>query len=161
MENSPREEGNVIKTLEDIKIVENIDKNDKNKLKSLIFGKIGYLCYFNQFSQKYSTCVILIFKKLNEVIFKKFTNTLNQNKNFLKFFKDITCAYQKFSTDLIGANSILSEVAFKEQILSDNINKMIEKTQESISSNFFNFSTVLTKKIITKGPFLKIADFFG
>jgi hypothetical protein len=142
---------------------ENLDSHSEkelSKIKPEIYQKVSNLSHLYLFSQAYSNDVVLLFKKLNDVIFKKVNNTLNQNKNFLKFFKEVTVAYQKFSGDLIKANSTITSSIVQDQIFNDSINNVIEKTQETIANNFYNFSNVIQSNIISQGPFNSIGNFY-
>jgi hypothetical protein len=136
-------------------------------LKLLLFHKINYLTNYYHFTQSYSSTLTNLFLNLTEILSKKVTHTLNQNKNFIKFFKEITGAYQRFSTDLIKANLVLAgdtqsqtENSMYGGLFSNNLNGMIEQTQETIANNFYLFSHVLQTSIITQGPFSKVNEFY-
>lgn len=137
------------------------DTTDALKLKDDVNILLRFLESNQNFSQRYSLDLVKIFRKLSVIIFKKVSNTLNQNENFLKFFKEVTITYQKFSTNLIKANSMIIGSIKQDQILSDNMNTVIEKTQESIANNFSNFSDILQNSIIASGPFSRIKEFYN
>jgi hypothetical protein len=136
-----------------------LEDNNYN-VKSEIYQKINSLANTFQFTQSYSNDVVTIMQKLVEITFKKTNNTINQNKIFLKFFKEVTNTYQKFSTDLVKANTILKSSIVPDQIFNEAINIIFEKTQETIASNFLNFSNIIHSTIISDGPFSKIKDFY-
>jgi hypothetical protein len=137
-----------------------MEDNEVEKIKNDITSVVKQLSKYYNYSNHYTTDLIHIFKKLSEIIFKKLTNTLNQNKNIIQFFKEVTLTYQKFSTNLIKANSMITSSSIQDQIFSETINNAIEKTQESIANNFSNFSTILQNEIISKGPFTRIKEIY-
>jgi hypothetical protein len=109
------------------------------------------------FTNTHVSNIIYIFKKFNEVAFKKFANTLNQNKQFIQFFQNMTLIYKNFSTELSKSNNILNS-NIKETLLSVQMNSLVEVNQNLIAKNFTQFSTSLINNVISKGPFTKIKD---
>jgi hypothetical protein len=110
-----------------------------------------------KFTNTHVSNVLSIFKKLNDFAFKKFANTLNQNKQFIQFFKDMTLIYKNFSSDLMKSNNVLN-TNITDTLLSVHMNSLIESNQQLIAKNFIQFSTSLVTNIISKGPFTKIKD---
>lgn len=130
-----------------------------SEIKLFILPKINFLTTHTNFFLTYSEQVFYLFSKLTELMSKKISNTLNQNKNFMRFFKEITSAYQNFSNELNKAKSELTDDKSKNLIFNENINTVVEQAQDTISNNFKSFSQVLHSNIVTKGPFVKIAGF--
>jgi hypothetical protein len=139
--------------------VKHIPDSESEELKSLVNQKLANITNYNSFSMAYITIISKLFRTFYQVFIKKLTNTLDQNKKIIKFFKEITGAYQRFSTDLLKANTAVVEVN-QDLIFNNNINTMIEKTQETIANNFIGFSKVLQSNIVLKGPLAKIDEFY-
>ena len=135
------------------------DSNEPDKLIPLIKEKYEKISRYYNFSVAYVTIITKIFRIYYQPLIKRLSNTLDQNKRIIKFFKEITSAYQRFSADLMKANLGVNEVN-QDQIFSNNMNAMIEKTQETIASNFMGFSKVLQSNIVQKGPLAKIDEFY-
>jgi len=124
-------------------------------LRSIIQNKIIFLSNLHNFFYNFSTSINKIISKLNNFASKKIENTLDQHKNFLKFFKDTISCYEKFSADLIKSKAVLTSSIIDEKLIFSEINMMIDKSQESLSNNFLYFSTIMNKKVLQEGPFTK------
>jgi hypothetical protein len=109
------------------------------------------------FSNTHVSNILYIFKKFNEIVFRKFGNTLNQNKQFVQFFQNMTMVYKNFSTELAKSNEILNGNN-SDTLLSMQMNNLIEVNQQLIAKNFTQFSNSLIINVISKGPFTKIKD---
>jgi hypothetical protein len=135
------------------------DPTEPDKLIPLIKEKFEKISRYYNFSVAYVAIITKIFRIYYQPLIKRLSNTLDQNKRIIKFFKEITSAYQRFSADLMKANLGVNEIN-QDQIFSNNMNAMIEKTQETIAGNFMGFSKVLQSNIVQKGPLAKIDEFY-
>jgi hypothetical protein len=129
-------------------------------LKPIVQNKIIFLTNLHEFFYNLSNYIFILISKINSITIKKFENTLDQNKYFLKFFRDIMGCYERFSTDLLKSKAIFSTSIKEEKLIFNEINSMIDKSQESLSSNFLTFSTILNQSIVQNGPFTKIQSFY-
>ena len=148
---------------DDANSTSNRGKNEifsKAQLRPLIQNKILFLSNLHDFFYNLSNNIYLLITKVNTFTIKKLENTLDQNKNFLKFFKDTMSCYERFSVDLLKSKAILSISIKEEKLIFNEINSMIDKSQESLASNFLTFSTILHQNIVLKGPFTKIQSFY-
>lgn len=128
------------------------------KLKEIINQKISALGNMHVFCINNVNIILKIFKEFTDILFKKIATTIDQNKKFLKYFKEIIEAYKKFCVDLEKANSNITNLNDENQLLSDNITNLIVTTQDTIKTNFDNFSRNLNETLVANGPFQKIKD---
>lgn len=136
-----------------------IDFVDYENVKSDIYSRINVINNFYCFTESYSKDLVDFFELFDGILFDKIKNTIDNNKNFLKFFNEIMVAYNGFGQNLTKMNSLITSQ--KNDLLQDiEINNFIQKTQEAISSNFSNFSTIINSSIISKAPFKKVKDFY-
>jgi len=127
-------------------------------LKEKINQKISSLGNFHVFCLNNVSVILKLFKEFTEILFAKIATTLDQNKKFLKYFKEIIEGYRKFCLDLEKANSNITNLNDENQLLSDNITKLIVTTQDTIKANFEVFSKSLNDSLVANGPFQKIKD---
>ena len=127
-------------------------------LKEKINQKISSLGNFHVFALNNINIIIKFYKGLTDILFKKITTTLEQNKKFLKYFRDIIEAYKKFCIELDKTNTNIRNLNEDNQLLSDNITNLIVSTQDTIKLNFEKFSKTLNDALIANGPFQKIND---
>lgn len=137
--------------------------NIPNTLRELFESKTDYLGNYYLFSQAYSSDVIVLCKKLMDVIGKKVRSTLNQNKVLLKFFKELIGTYKRFSTELIATNAILNSqnTDIKDSLIEENVSKIYESIEIDISKSVSTFSGNLYKVIIAKGSFERVDEFLA
>jgi len=128
------------------------------KLKEIVNQKISALGNMHVFCLNNVNIILKIFKEFTKILFKKIATTIDQNKKFLKYFKEIIDAYKKFCLDLERANLNITNLNDENQLLSDNITNLIVKTQDTIKTNFDTFSRNLDETLIANGPFQKIKD---
>ncbi len=129
-----------------------------DNLKDIVNKKISSLGKLHIFCLNNVNIILKIYKEFTDILFRKISFTFDQNKNFLKYFKDIINGYMKFSLDLEKANINISNLNDENQLLSDNITKLIISTQDTIKTNFEAFSKCLNETLITNGPLKKIKD---
>lgn len=127
-------------------------------LKEKVNQKISVLGNLHVFCLNNVNIILKIFKELTEILFRKINSTLDQNKKFLKYFKDIIDGYKKFCMELEKANLNIKNFTDENQLLSDNIINLIVTTQDTIKANFDDFSKKLNDSLIANGPFQKIKD---
>ena len=138
---------------------EKFEYTDFSRVKNTILLKNNFLSNLYSFISIYVNDINNIFTKLNDILFKKITNTIEQYKNFLKFFKEIIESYQKMSVEMLKINNNISG-AVSENPLFEKINNIFEKTQTSISENLSEFSNNLNNNLLINGPFYKIKDLY-
>ncbi len=127
-------------------------------LKEIINKKISSLGNMHVFCLNNLNIILKIFKELTDILFRKIAETINQNKKFLKYFKEIIEAYKKFCLDFERANLNITNLNDENQLLSDNLTNLIVTTQDTIKTNFDNFSKNLNETLVANGPFQKIKD---
>jgi len=126
------------------------------ELKEKVNQKISALGNSHLFCVNNVNVILKIVKELTEILYRKIANTLDQNKYFLKYFKEIIEGYKRFCVDLEKANLNITNINEENQLLSDNITKLIVTTQDTIKTNFEAFSKTLNNNIVANGPFQKI-----
>lgn len=131
------------------------------KMKIIVANKIIFLNNLHDFFYHFSTNIHNIFSKLNIYTQKKLENTLDQNKYFLKFFKDTMSGYEKFSSDLIKSKAVLNVSLKEENMLFHELTSMIDKSQESLATNMLNFASTLNQDILLKGPLTQMKIFYS
>lgn len=128
------------------------------KLKEIVNQKISSLGNMHVFCLNNLNIILKIFKELTDILFRKIAATIDQNKKFLKYFKEIIESYRKFCVELERANSNITNLNDENQLLSDNITNLIVTTQDTIKTNFDTFSKNLNETLVANGPFQKIKD---
>ncbi len=134
------------------------NSNEIENLKEKVNIKISSLGNMHVFCLNYVNIILKIFKEFTDILFRKISTTLNQNKKFLKYFRDVIESYKKFCLDLEKANINITTTNDENQLLSDNITNLIVTTQNTITNNFEGFSKNLNETLISNGPFQKIKD---
>ena len=174
MENEENKNTNIIKaeTLTNKKVYQIKDEGNKTysnygkieifipkKIKSIVANKIIFLNNLHDFFFNFSSNIYSIFNKINLHLQKKLENTLDQNKYFLKFFKNTIISYEKFSSELIKSKAVLTVLTKEEKLIFNEINSIIDNSQEILASNLMKFAETLNQKIILKGPLLQMKTF--
>ena len=72
----------------------------------IIKAKVSKIRSNYNFDISYSNGIIAILKLFNNLLFEKVFNSLNENKNTLNFFKDISAFYMSFSDQIKKSNKI-------------------------------------------------------
>jgi hypothetical protein len=132
MENEENKNTNIIKaeTLSNKKVYQIKDEGNKTysnygkieifipkKIKSIVANKIIFLNNLHDFFFNFSSNIYSIFNKINLHLQKKLENTLDQNKYFLKFFKNTIISYEKFSSELIKSKAVLTVLTKEEKLI--------------------------------------------
>ena len=124
----------------------------QDTLKLTLKSRIEQLKVKYTFALKYSQNIITILKLFTSVFNEKVLNTLNENKNVLKFFKELTNVYQSFSDQIKKAKIILKDQPNAPGIFDDGLKPILENSQTMLTTTFLEFSSNLKSKIIAKGP---------
>lgn len=130
------------------------------KIKTIVGNKIIFLNNLHDYFYNFSTNIHNIFSKVNLYTQDKLENTLDQNKHFLKFFKETMSGYERFSSDLIKSKAILNVSLKEENMLFHELTTMIDKSQESLANNMLNFASTLNQEILLKGPLTHMKVFY-
>ena len=131
------------------------------KIKTIVANKIIFLNNLHDYFYHFSTNIHNIFSKVNLYTQKKLENTLDQNKYFLKFFKDTMGGYERFSSELIKSKAVLNVSLKEENMLFHELTSMIDKSQESFATNMLNFASTLNQDILLKGPLTQMKVFYS
>lgn len=109
------------------------------------------------FAMNYSQYLVTIIRQMITLLNERTGNSIQENKHFIQFFKEITNSYLEFSNLMAKTSLLFKKNNFTApKIFEDNISQIAEKTQVLLTSHFLNFSTTLKNKILAKGPFAKI-----
>ena len=109
----------------------------------IIKAKVSKIRSNYNFAISYSNGIIAILKLFNNLLFEKVFNSLNENKNTLNFFKDISAFYMSFSDQIKKSNKIYSSQQQGPKIIDDGLKPMLENTQLTLCKNFFDLSSYL------------------
>ena len=124
----------------------------QDTLKLTLKSRIEQLKGKYTFALKYSQNITTIIKLFTNLFNEKVLNTLNENKNVLKFFKELTNVYQSFSDQIKKAKIILKDQPNSPGIFDDGLKPILENSQTMLTTTFLEFSSNLKSKIIAKGP---------
>ena len=127
----------------------------------IIKAKVSKIRSNYNFAISYSNGIIAILKLFNNLLFEKVFNSLNENKNTLNFFKDISAFYMSFSDQIKKSNKIYSSQQQGPKIFDDGLKPMLENTQLALCKNFFDLSSSLKTKIMAKDQMAKVDEIYN
>lgn len=127
----------------------------------LIKAKVLKIRKNYNFSMSYSLGILNILKLFHGLLFEKVFNSLNENKNILNFFKEISSFYQGFADQLKKTNKNFSSQPQLPKIFDDGLKIMLEKTQNDLSKNFIDLASSLRTKILAKEPMNRVEELYN
>ena len=172
-----KEENSEDKDFENRKIIVNEDKEIKNKIESeeikeniiiqsdikkekekentiLNFtSKIKVLKDNYTFFRKYQDILFNIMKQLENVIYETITNSINDNFNYISFFKATSELYSNFADQIKNTNDIIMPPKNSSKEKDNFLLEIMQNTQNMLHVNISKLSNLLKQNIITKGPF--------
>lgn len=132
-------------------IINKIVPSNKSDLKYIIKNRLTKLTNEYIFNQNYTDNIISFFRKFNSIILAKIEYSLDFNRKFILFFKNISQCYFRFAKDLEKSNELINITNNQGMILNHSVNFMMEQAQNQITSYFENFSNTLTQKMVNGG----------
>lgn len=130
-------------------------------LRNVIKSRLAKVNNDYVFTQNYSDNILSFFRKFNSIVLAKVEYSLDFNKKFMLFFKNISQCYFSFAKELQKSNELINIQNNQGMILSNYVNRMLEQTQSKITSYFENFSTILGSRMISSGiKESKIKEFY-
>ena len=133
-------------------------KAQKDKIVSIIKGKISQLVNDYNFTMHYEELLYKILFNLDELTYEKITNSLNDYSNYLHFFKNSSELYSKFAEQIQNTNKLITFTEKKPKINDDFLSGVMQNTQNIVYQNLSKFSEGLNKNIISKGPLSKLQE---
>lgn len=126
----------------------------------LIKAKVIKIRKNYNFSMSYSLGILNILKLFHGLLFEKVFNSLNENKNILNFFKEISSFYQGFADQLKKTNRNFASQPQLPKIFDDGLKAMLEKTQNDLSKNFIDLASALKAKILAKETMNRVEEIY-
>ena len=144
--NKRREEAQKRKTEENARIV------------SLIKEKIKKLNGYYNFCLQYEEIIYKILLTLDESTYEKIYNSLDDNFNYLYFFKNSSELYSNFAEEIQNCNKLITFTQKKPKMTDDLLSNVMQNTQGIFYQNLTKFSVGLRQKIVAKGPLSLLSD---
>ena len=144
--NKRREEAQKRKTEENARIV------------SLIKEKIKKLNGYYNFCLQYEEIIYKILLTLDESTYEKINNSLDDNFNYLYFFKNSSELYSNFAEEIQNCNKLITFTQKKPKMTDDLLSNVMQNTQGIFYQNLTKFSVGLRQKIVAKGPLSLLSD---
>ncbi len=138
---------------------EKFEYTDFTRIKNTILLKCNCLSNLYYFISVYVNDINSIFNKINELIFIKITYTLDQYKNYMKFFKEVIETYQKISGEMNMLNGLISPTINVDPIF-EKVVVIFDKTQSSIAEHLNEFANNMNTNLLVNGPFYKIKELY-
>ena len=152
-------EENVIKDNNEIENIPQVYYPDEiNKPTYFINLKI------KEFKQNYNFCIEYHKKIFNitnfllQIIYDRIKNSINDNLNYISFFKSLSELYSNFSDSLKNSNNILPS---SEKLLKMNDNflqEVMQNVQNAIQISAYKMSNSLKQIISSEDPFSKVKE---
>ena len=133
-------------------------KAQKDKIVSIIKGKISQLVNNYNFTMHYEELLYKILFNLDELTYDKITNSLNDCFSYLHFFKNSSELYSKFAEQIQNSNKLITFTEKKPKINDDFLSGVMQNTQNIVYQNLSRFSEGLNKNIVSKGPLSKLQE---
>ena len=144
--NKRREEAQKRKTEENARII------------SLIKEKIKKLNGYYNFCLQYEEIIYKILLTLDESTYEKIYNSLDDNFNYLYFFKNSSELYSNFAEEIQNCNKLITFTQKKPKMTDDLLSNVMQNTQGIFYQNLTKFSFGLRQKIVAKGPLSLLSD---
>ena len=134
-------------------------KNEENaRIVSLIKEKIKKLNGYYNFCLQYEEIIYKILLTLDESTYEKIYNSLDDNFNYLYFFKNSAELYSKFAEEIQNCNKLITFTQKKPKMTDDLLSNVMQNTQGIFYQNLTKFSVGLRQKIVAKGPLSLLSD---
>ena len=134
-------------------------KNEENaRIVSLIKEKIKKLNGYYNFCLQYEEIIYKILLTLDESTYEKIYNSLDDNFNYLYFFKNSSELYSNFAEEIQNCNKLITFTQKKPKMTDDLLSNVMQNTQGIFYQNLTKFSVGLRQKIVAKGPLSLLSD---
>lgn len=137
---------------------EEMKKKEIEEVILLIKSKI------EQVKDKYKFClqnhdiIFEILKSLENLAFEKISNSIDDNCNFLNFFKASSDIYSRFCEEIKKSNNGIMSSLEKPKMGSNLVLEAMQNTQNTLYSNLSNLSQVLKLNIIDNNRLSKVQE---
>ena len=123
-------------------------------LKEILKSRIEQFKTKYTFALKYSQNITNILKIFISAFNEKVINTLNENKNILKFFKELANIYHSLSDQIKKAKGILKDQPNTPKIFDDGLKPMLESSQTMLTTTFLELLSLLSYTDNTSPTFI-------
>ena len=127
-------------------------REENDRIVSLIKEKIKKLNSYYNFCLNYENIINKILLTLDELTYEKINNSLDDDFNFLYFFKNSAELYSKFAEEIQNCNKLITYTEKKPKMTDDFLSNVMQETQKLFYENLNKFSIGLRQKIVAKGP---------
>ena len=128
------------------------------RIVSLIKEKIKKLNGYYNFCLQYEEIIYKILLTLDESTYEKIYNSLDDNFNYLYFFKNSSELYSNFAEEIQNCNKLITFTQKKPKMTDDLLSNVMQNTQGIFYQNLTKFSVGLRQKIVAKGPLSLLSD---
>ena len=128
------------------------------RIVSLIKEKIKKLNGYYNFCLQYEEIIYKILLTLDESTYEKIYNSLDDNFNYLYFFKNSSELYSNFAEEIQNCNKLITFSQKKPKMTDDLLSNVMQNTQGIFYQNLTKFSVGLRQKIVAKGPLSLLSD---
>ena len=128
------------------------------RIVSLIKEKIKKLNGYYNFCLQYEEIIYKILLTLDESTYEKIYNSLDDNFNYLYFFKNSSELYSNFAEEIQNCNKLITFTQKKPKKTDDLLSNVMQNTQGIFYQNLTKFSVGLRQKIVAKGPLSLLSD---
>jgi len=133
-------------------------KEEEEKTKSIIKSKIKEVKNNYNFCIQYDNILFKIIKYLDHLTYERISNSIEDNLNFLSFFKNSSDLYTKFIEQIKISNSIILNSPEKPKINDKFLNEHMQIAEGMFLQNFTKFCAGITQNIVSKNNSLKIQE---